>query len=210
MYTPNEDALLVERYANTLSSELAVIIGVSERSIYNRARKLGLRKSREHIVLIGKMSSNHPDSIEHRFKKGHIPANKGQRMPDEIYAKCKATMFHKGNIPPNKVSVGTEIIESKDGYVKVKTAEPNVWEYKHRLVWQENNGAIPEGFIIQFRNGNRTDCRIENLYMISRAEQLRTQNSLAARYPEELRSLIYLKGSLKRRITMFNRKHNEQ
>ena len=50
-------------------------------------------------------------------------------------------------------------------------------------------GPIPEGSNVQFRNENRQDIRIENLYLISRAEQMKGENSLCARYPEGLTAL---------------------
>lgn len=53
--------------------------------------------------------------------------------------------------------------------MKVKIAEPDKWELKHRLVWQQKYGKIPEGSCLIFLNGNRQDCRIENLMLIKRS-----------------------------------------
>ncbi|MEN3369982.1 MAG: hypothetical protein V7609_2125 [Verrucomicrobiota bacterium] len=38
----------------------------------------------------------------------------------------------------------------------------------HRLVWIEHHGPIPDGHQIMFRDGDRTNCAIENLYCASR------------------------------------------
>ena len=80
-------------------------------------------------------------------------------------------------------------------------------EAEARVVWEEAHGPIPAGHNVQFRNGNSQDIRLENLFLISRAEQLRDRNSIHARYPEELKQLIRLKGSIKRQITEYNKKN---
>ena len=95
--------------------------------------------------------------------------------------------------------VGSERI-NVDGYIEIKVAEPNRWRVKHRVIWEQHNGAIPRGFNVQFKNHNPLDCRIENLYLISKAEQMRTENSFLARYPKELQDVIRLKGAINRQI----------
>lgn len=41
-----------------------------------------------------------------RFEKGHMPANKGVKMPDEIREKIKHTFFPKGHKPKNHYHLG--------------------------------------------------------------------------------------------------------
>lgn len=43
--------------------------------------------------------------------------------------------------------VGDEVINDF-GYVKVKVAEPNVWKFKHRIVWELAHGEIPANSVI--------------------------------------------------------------
>lgn len=38
----------------------------------------------------------------------------------------------------------------------------------HRVVWEEHNGAIPEGMTVDHINNDKTDNRIENLQLLSR------------------------------------------
>jgi hypothetical protein len=109
--------------------------------------------------------------VSGHFPKGNVPFNKGKKLPQELYEKAKPTMFKKGSIPQNTVPVGTEIVTS-DGYIKVKIAEPNKWELKHRLVWQQYKGKIPEGMIICFKDGNPNNTDIGNLAMLNRGEHL--------------------------------------
>lgn len=102
-----------------------------------------------------------------RFEKGHTPYNKGKKFPGT----GNKAAFKKGNIPVNKMEVGEDAVTT-DGYVKTKIAEPNVWEYKHKLIWKEKNGPIPEGHSVIFADGNRLNLSIDNLLLVSKAELL--------------------------------------
>ena len=118
-------------------------------------------------------------------------------------------MFKKGHISENKREVGAERVNVY-GYIEIKVAEPNVWRLKHRIVWEQHNGAIPPGYNVQFKNHNTQDCRIENLYLISKAEQMRNENSLIAKYPKELQDVIRLKGVVNRQIHKHQKNQNEK
>lgn len=101
------------------------------------------------------------------FEKGHIPSNKGKKG---FYAPgSEKGWFKKGHSPHNHVEVGTEVM-STDGYLKIKTAEPNVWEFKHIMEWEKHHGKVPEGMLISFKDGDHYNCAIENLMCITRAE----------------------------------------
>lgn len=198
-WTKEDIDILTKMYPNHFASEIAEILGRKVRAVYDKALKLGLRSSSEIRSLSGKVGSQHPRSIENRFQAGHIPDNKGKKVSAEIYAKCAPTMFRKGHIPHNHKPVGTEGMRS-DGYLWVKIADPDKWVQKQRLVWEQHHGTIPDGYNVQFKNRNPKDCRIENLYLISRADQMRNENSLIASYPKPLADLIRLKGVVNRQI----------
>nr|DAD68381.1 MAG TPA: HNH endonuclease [Siphoviridae sp. ctTic26] len=102
-----------------------------------------------------------------RFEKGHVPYNKGKKFPGT----GNRTTFRKGATPHNKMKVGEDAITT-DGYVKTKIAEPDVWEYKHKLIWVEANGPIPEKHSIIFADGNKLNLSIDNLLLVSKAELL--------------------------------------
>ena len=53
------------------------------------------------------------------------------------------TSFKKGNRPKNYLPVGSESIDV-DGYVKVKIQDPSKWELKHRIIWSERFGEVPD------------------------------------------------------------------
>lgn len=102
-----------------------------------------------------------------RFKKGHTPVNKGQKVSPEHYARSYPTMFKKGGLPPTVKPIGTEHL-SKDGYITVKVDNGKRWRFKHVLVWEEHYGKIPKNHCLIFLDGNRSNCDISNLRCISR------------------------------------------
>lgn len=116
------------------------------------------------------------------FEKGHIPFNKG--IKGKCAAGCEKTWFKKGHTPVNHKPVGSERI-SKDGYIEIKVAEPNKWMLKHRFVWEKENGPLSKGMVIRFLDGNKTNCDIENLAIVSRAEHIEiTRNNLHSSNPK--------------------------
>ena len=107
-----------------------------------------------------------------RFSKGMTPWNKGlSYMPNN-----KETRFQKGNIPHGHREVGSERI-IRDGYIEIKVAEPNVWDLKHRVIYREHYGEIPDGHNIIFADGNKMNFDIDNLIAVSKSEMLILNNN---------------------------------
>ena len=210
-WTQQEEETLIRLYEDpkVFPKDIAKMLGRTLSQVYNKARAMGLNAPMERIRMAGKIGMQHPKSIATRFHKGHIPTNKGKKVSPEIYEKMSPTMFKKGHINENKRAVGSERVNVY-GYIEIKVAEPNRWRLKHRLIWEQHNGIIPEGCNVQFKNHNTLDCRIENLYLISKSEQMRNENSLMARYPEELRDVIRLKGVVKRQLRKQEKMQNEK
>lgn len=133
--------------------------------------------------------SNHKinNGLTGRFQKGHIPANKGKHHP--TVGRMGETQFKKGNLPHNTKPIGYERL-SKDGYIEVKvrmrpSPGNNNFVTKHRLVWEKVNGPIPKGYNIQFKDGNKLNCSIDNLFLVSKAENLEmTRQKLRYEAPE--------------------------
>lgn len=118
--------------------------------------------------------------LDCRFKKGDEPANKGKKMSPDQYEKCKATMFHKGNVPANHMEVG-EYTYTTDGYLVRKVQEQGTqwerFEFVHRAVWEKHNGPIPEGKMVSFLDGDKDNCKIENLVLVDNRENLELNRS---------------------------------
>lgn len=104
-----------------------------------------------------------------RFKKGNISPNKGKHT--KTTGRMAETQFKKGARPHNAKSVGTE--RNLIGYIEVKVAEPNVWKLKHRVIWEEHYGPIPEGQLICFKDGNHMNFDIDNLAMVDKSTSVR-------------------------------------
>lgn len=209
-WTQQEEKTLIQLYGDpkVFAKDIAKMLGRTLPQVYNKARKMGLNAPMERIRMAGTIGMQHPKSIATRFSKGHIPPNKGKKMSPEVYEKVKETMFKKGNSPVNHRKVGSERINVA-GYIEIKVAEPNRWKLKHRIIWEQVNGEIPKGYNVQFKNHNPQDCRIENLYLICRADQMRTENSLMAKYPKEMQEVIRLKGVVNRIIHKRERDHEQ-
>ena len=101
------------------------------------------------------------------FKKGSTPWNKGLKG----YMGANKTSFKKGTIPPQYRPVGSERI-TKDGYIEIKVEDPNKWELKHRVIWEQHNGEIPKGHAIIFADGDKSNLDIDNLLLVSRKQLL--------------------------------------
>ncbi|MNR41009.1 hypothetical protein D3C85_1593470 [compost metagenome] len=77
----------------------------------------------------------------------------------------------------------------------------------HSLIWEEANGEIPTGHIVVFRDRNSQHLVLENLELVSRAENMR-RNTIH-RYPPELKDTIRLLGKLKKKIEAAHEKQDD-
>lgn len=100
-----------------------------------------------------------------QFQKGHVPFTAGTKG----FVKANAGTFKKGNVPANHRKIGSERV-NVDGYIEIKVSEPNVWRHKQRVVWESHHGEIPDGMCVTFRDDDPLNCCIENLELITRAE----------------------------------------
>ena len=199
-WTAKEDKQLKKLYPNTIMSELQVKFkGRSASSIYQRAKVLGLEKTKEHLSSNGYRLAAHPSSIAYRFKKGSTPPNKGKRgyeiRSKEAEARCAVTQFKKGQLPHNARPVGYESIRG-DGYVYIKVEGERRMLLKHRYVWIQAHGPVPKGYCVAFRDGNRQNCELSNLMLITEAEK--ATRVTAAMTPEK-REQMYEKSRATRK-----------
>ena len=147
------------------------------RFVLDNYKKLNKRQLEEELKKMGSIHNRNSikalftkyglvSGIESKFKKGNVPATKGVKLTPEQYAKCSKTFFKKGLRPHNTLEVGDEVVTDY-GYIKVKVAEPNKWEFKHHLEWKKHKGPVPKGYKITFLDGNKLNCDISNLTIIT-------------------------------------------
>ena len=133
------------------------------------------------IKAVGSYMEHHKikNGFDGRFRKGHIPANKGKKYSN----------------PKLQSSIGSEFIDSR-GYIKIKIAQPNKWVLKHRYIWEQFHGPIPDGYMVAFRDNNRQNVDVNNLMLVSRSQGL-VLNRHLGKYPEELKDTALLLVDLK-------------
>lgn len=207
VWTVEAIKILIEKYSNTPSKEIAELLDCSIYNVHSKAYKLGLRKNEKYLAELHLASAKYlqKSGKSHRFEKGHISWNKGKKIGTR--GRTAETQFRKGNRPFNVRVIGSERV-SKDGYIEVKVDKTKFWKLKHRIVWEEHYGEIPESHCVCFKDNDPLNCAIENLELISRAELLSRQT--VHNLPPELKETVQLLGRLKRQINKKEREYAKE
>lgn len=212
-WTPPAEAELRRLYPDTPTAQLAILFRRPIGQVYSKSAKLGLKKSEAFLASPAACRLRRGDNpgIPHRFKKGHVPANKGLRRPGWYAGRMRETQFKKGQKCHNWLPIGTKLVKS-DGYLYRKMTDtgypPRDWKQVHRLLWEEHYGPIQPGYHVLFIDGDRGNVTLSNFCLVSRAD-LAALNRMWSRYPRELCEAIQLRGVLKRQINRRTR-HEEQ
>ena len=193
------NSIIKQRYPFEPTKKIADDLGLSESSVYNKAHAMGIKKDPKYLRST-QFPSGYLGGKATQFQKGHVPANKGQKMSKEVYKKVAHTMFKKGSKPMNTEPIGT-IHQRKDTggkmYQYIKLSDSN-WQLLNRYTWEMHNGPIPKGMIIVYKDGNYLNNYINNLLMITKKENM-ARNTIQ-RYPAELQNVMKLKCKLIKKI----------
>lgn len=198
LYTQQELDTIRTMFPDHYTMDIAKLINRSYDSVALQASRMGITKSKtfreqeykrqgERIKIYGE---------KYRLKPGHIPHNKGVPMTQEMYEKIKHSFFKPGNVPYNKRENGYEYTDG-EGYIRVRIGNSK-YKLKHHIIWEQHHGPIPKGHIIVFRDKNSHNCAIENLEMITMAENMKRNQS--KEYPQEIKETIKLINKLKKTI----------
>ena len=211
-WTADEDALMRRLYPDTPTAKLAEQLGRPLASTYQRAATLGLKKSEAYLAspAAGRTTGRH--GMGTRFAKGQAPANKGLRRPGWGPGRMKSTQFKPGVrlgvAAKNWQPIGS-IRSDPEGYQRIKVRDAvkgehygfgnvRVWPLLQRHVWEQAHGSIPAGHAVTFRDGNKANCDLGNLELVSRADLMK-RNTIH-NYPKPIAQAIQLLGALKRQI----------
>ncbi len=198
-WTTEQDSIFREFYPNSTMDEMKSMLGnKTECAIYNRSETLNVRKSAEYLAShkAYRFNGQEEKSKVHRFQKGQVPFNKGIKGIN--YPGMVATQFVKGSRPANYRPVGT-IRTNPEGYKDIKVADGmRQWKLLHRINWEAENGSIPKGMVLIFKDNNRENCEVENLELLTKAENMK-RNTIH-NYPPEIVQLVQLKAALNRQI----------
>lgn len=164
------------RIFNDVELEFIVrnVKGISNRQLADMFNKEFNRNVTPDQIYRAKHKCGVVSGLTGRFEKGNIPQNKGKKMSEKQYEKCKKTMFASGHKPKNTYPIGTEKRFS-DGYIWVKIDDkPNApkkvnWIQKHKMLWQLKNGPVPDNHVLIFKDGNPENICLENLDCIPKS-----------------------------------------
>lgn len=198
--------LLRREYPDATMARLVELLGRDKFRIYAMANSLGLHKSaafHADAKRSGRFDKLCRAGENFRFPKGHVPANKGTRRPGYSPGRMASTQFKKGQKPHTyRFKVGDTRINT-DGYIDRKIREDLVgaknWRALHRILWEEKHGPVRRGHVVIFKDGNKLNCVLNNLELITLADNLR-RNSIWKRIPKELASVVMLRAKIQRQI----------
>lgn len=164
--------------------------GISEQELTNRFNKKFNCNVTVQAIAVQKSKYKLKNGLTgQRFKKGHIPYNKGKKG----LKKANSGSFTKGHIPKNAKSVGSERI-NRDNCIEIKVEFPNKWRPKHHIIYEKyHNVKIGHWDRVLFLDGNKRNFNINNLELVSIKEQLTmAKNNFKSDNPEISKSYIAL------------------
>jgi len=145
----------------------------------------------------------------HKIKSGKtgyfLKGSKSWNTGTKGIMKKNSGSFKKGRTPENWVPIGTERTV-KGGYIEIKTAEPHTWTQKHRIIFEEAYGPIPENHNIRFKDGDPANIDPSNLVMVNKSEHhILTQLNLKDQADEHKDTVILIARVKSKAIRMMNR-----
>ncbi len=200
-WTAEDENLMRQHYADIPTGILSKQLQRSCQALRNKAYDLGVQKN-----IYDRNNGNT------RFAHGNTPWNKGKKYT------LKKKRRPQKNIPPNhnahnSLPIGS-VRRDGDRYARIKVSnvykatKVTNWPLLHVHMWEQQNGPVADGHIISFKNGNRYDIRLENLEMITRAENL-VRHSIQT-YPPEIAAIQHQRSVLTRIINQKFKQQQEQ
>lgn len=188
LWTDSDKEFLIREFPNVDTQALADKMDRTYSSISGMAYVMGLKKSEKYMKEVQERTVKNltEKGKANRFKKGQRSWNKGMKG---VYFGGRETQFKPGQRPHNWKPLGSERITS-DGYIEFKYKDERKatsnYMLKHRFIWEQVHGEIPEGYVLNFKDGDSLNCEIDNLMLVSMVENLKTNrfsdSAVAKRY----------------------------
>ena len=184
LYTEDQAQFIKDNYAGRSVAEMT--------ALFNKTFTTAMTKQQIKTFVHNRgITSGHTG----QFERGHKPWNYGTK--GQGLTGANRTSFKKGNEPANRRPLWDERVCPKDGYIQMKVPEPDPYtgfptryKNKHVWVWEQENGPVPPGMVVAFRDGGQTNCEPDNLMLLSRAELLRLNQAGYKDAPDELKPSI--------------------
>jgi len=185
------------------TNDIAKHLNMPISSIYNIAYRHDIKKTKEYKQeMIEKVKAKLSENgKKYRFQKGHVPYNTGRSIPENVKEKISKTFFQKGIVPHNTKPVGYESVridKAGNKYTFIKVEDKKRMVPKHRHIWEQANGEIPKGHVIQFIDGNTSNCTLGNLRCVTHEVNLYTGS--VHKLPVEIAEIIILNKKVKNKI----------
>ncbi|MCG9780460.1 HNH endonuclease [Photobacterium damselae] len=139
-----------------------------------------------------------------RFEHGHVSHNKGKSCP--LRGRAKETAFGGVRSNPtsdNKKPIGSTRVCSKEGYLIIKVAEPNIWRHAHVVIWENKHGKKPKDHVIRFYDNSPEKIKaptLDNLFMVSRSVHARLTQMKLSDIPMEHKETVILIAKIEQQI----------
>lgn len=219
VWTKADRRELRKLYPKMLTKDVAAHFGFSICSINAQASLMGLHKDPDFVLAtnqkLGARLAQDPAAKANRFQKGHAGGFVSEEARAAFLEAGKRTRFAKGTTPPNhRERWSTRLCDGYE-YTKIWEVRPpggdwrDLWKLTHWYLWTLYFGPVPEGCCVGFLNKDRKDIRIDNLELISQAENMQ-RNTIHARYTGDLKRAIYAVITLKSVITKKEKKHGKE
>ncbi len=117
----------------------------------------------------------------------------------------KDKFIHRHHIIPIEIGGSDE-----DGTIYIKVDEPdhpwrnvgNKYKLKHVHIWEQAYGIVPRHDVVLFFDGNRMNCVLENLTLVTRAEFTILTKLGYNQYEDELKPSILALAKLRAMISL--------
>lgn len=128
------------------------------------------------------------------FTKGRKPWNSGTKGLG--YTSANKTSFKKGHVPSTRKHIGAERVQ-RGGYIEVKvkqkcknTGRATCYRFKHIVEYEKAHGKVPEGYVLRFKDSDKSNCTLDNLQLVTRRVHLYLNKYGYSSLPMELKTTL--------------------